>query len=295
MIDLYVGLAWLLVVSLGLFGVAVRFPRAGGRRQGLLLMLGTLVATALFAVFLRDNILLARCLPFSNVIVLGNWFPIAAAILAGLAWRYTPGGRLRRCCSLAGLALVGTYAALQPLLGQPPRCGNRWDVQGICRQTTPYSCAPACAATVLKMHGIAATEQELAELCLTRKGTTWQGLYRGLKLKTAGTPYDVEVFSCSADSLRPLTPDCMILTVGLRRGAKVDPIYEQQYSWTRGTLHAVLLFDFVPNERVEMADPDVGKEQWTGDDLRVLFRGRGMRLVRRAGVATAADDAHRRS
>ena len=113
-------------------------------------------------------------------------------------------------------------------------CGNRWDQQGICRQTTPYTCTPACAATVLKMHGIPATEQELAELCLTRRGTTWQGLYRGLKRKTANTPYEVEVLSRSADSLRRLTPDCMVLTVGLPHGADVDPIYEQQYSWTRG-------------------------------------------------------------
>jgi hypothetical protein len=244
-------------------------------------MLATLLATALFVVFLRDNVLLARCLPFSNLIVLGNWFPIAAAILAGLAWRHTPGGRLRRSWPVVGLALVGSYAGVQPLLGRTPVCGNQWDPQGICRQTTPHTCAAACAATVLQMHGIPATEQELSELCLTRTGTTWQGLYRGLKRKTAGTPYDVEVFSCNADDLRDLTPDCMILTVGLRRGAQVDPIYEQQYSWTRGVLHAVLLFDFVGQDRVLMADPDVGKEQWTVGDLQVLFHRRGMRLVRR--------------
>jgi hypothetical protein len=245
-------------------------------------MLATLLATALYAAFLRDNVLLARCLPFSNLIVLGNWFPVGAAILAGLAWRHTPGRRLRRSWPVIGLALVGCYAGIQPLLGRAPTCGNRWDQNGICRQTTPHTCAAACAATVLQTHGISATEQELAELCLTRKGTTWQGLYRGLKLKTTGAPYDVEVFSCSADDLRRFTPDCIILTVGLRRGAKVDSIYEQQYSWTRGVTHAVLFFDFMGKDRVQMADPDVGKEQWTVDDLRVLFQHRGLRLVRRA-------------
>lgn len=176
---------------------------------------------------------------------------------------------------------MGIFAAVQPLLGRPPACGDRWDQQGICRQTTPYTCTPACAATVLKMHGIPATEQELAELCLTRRGTTWQGLYRGLKRKTANAPYEVEVFTGSADSLRRLTPDCLVLTVGLPRGADVDPIYEQQYSWTRGTMHTVLLFDFAANDRVDMADPDVGKEQWTVEDLRVLYRGRALRLRRR--------------
>jgi hypothetical protein len=52
-------------------------------------------------------------------------------------------------------------------------------------------------------------------------------------------------------------------------------------------LYAVFLWDnvllarWLPNERVEMADPDVGKEQWTVGDLQVLFQHRGMRLVRR--------------
>jgi len=282
MTDLYLGFAVLLALSVGAFCAAQRWPRATSRGKGHLLMVCTLLATAAFAVFLRDNILLARCLPFSNIIVLGNWFPIATAVLAGLAWRHSTGGWVRRSWPAVGLALVGGYAGVQPLLGKTPICGDRWDQDQICRQTTPHTCAPACAATVLKMHGIPATEQELADLCLTRTGTTWQGLYRGLKRKTVGTPYDVEVFSCSAADLPKLTPDCMILTVGLRRGAKVDPIYEQQYSWTRGVMHAVLLFDFVGKDRVAMADPDVGKEQWTVSDLQVLFQHRGLRLVRRS-------------
>lgn len=279
--DLYVGLAVLLLESVVAFLVATRFPRVSSKRQGLALMLTTGAATILYGWLLRDSVLLVRCLPFSNLPVVGNWYPIAASVLAGLAWRHTPGSRVRRGWPVVGLAVVGTFAALQPLLGRVPACGNRWDRQGICRQTTPYTCTPACAATVLKMHGIPATEQEMAELCLTRRGTTWQGLYRGLRLKTANTPFEVEVLSGSADSLRRLTPDCMILTVGLPYGAKVDPIYEQQYSWKRGTMHTVLLFDFAANNRVDMGDPDVGKEQWTVDDLRVLFRGRGLRLRRR--------------
>ena len=35
----------------------------------------------------------------------------------------------------------------------------------------------------------------MAELCLTRRGTSWMGLYRGLKLKTEGTPWKVEMVS----------------------------------------------------------------------------------------------------
>src|SRR5260221_7046371 len=44
--------------------------------------------------------------------------------------------------------------------------------------------------TTLFRSGISATEQEMADLCITRRGTYWQGLYRGLKLKTAGTLWE---------------------------------------------------------------------------------------------------------
>jgi hypothetical protein len=282
MLDIYLGLVLLLIASVAAFVVAARFPRSSSKRQGQLLALACMAGTAVYAVWIRDSLLLARCLPFSNLIVLGNWFPIATGILAGLAWRHASGGWFRRCWPVVALGLVGVFAAVQPLLGRPPVCGNRWDDSGICRQTTPYTCTAACAATVLSMHGIPATEQEMAELCLTRRGTTWQGLYRGLKRKTTGTPFDVEVVSCPADGLRPYTPDCFIITVGLPSRGDFDPIYEERYSWTRGTMHTVLLFDFAANGRVEMADPDVGKEQWTVEDLDVLYRGRGLRLAPRA-------------
>lgn len=281
MFDIYVGLAFLLAASLGAFILAARFPRRTSGRQGILFTLASVIATALYAVFLSDSILLARYLPFSNLIVLGNWFPPATAIIAGLAWRHSSGGWFRRSWPVVALGAVGVFAAIQPLLGEPPLCANRWDENGICRQTTPFTCTAACAATVLAKHGIAAGEQEMAGLCFTRRGTSWQGLYRGLKLKTAGSGYDVEVFSGSVEDLRRYTPDCLIITVGLPPRGEFDPIYERQYSWTRGTMHSVLLFEFLDNDRVEMADPDVGKEQWTAGDLMVLYRGRGLRLVSR--------------
>ena len=285
MLDLYLGLTLVLAVSAAMFAVVVRFPRTSSRRQGLLLMVAVMAAMGLYTVFLRDSAQLVRALPFSNLIVLANWFPLFAAVLAALVWRHTSGGWLRRGWPIAALALTGLFAAVQPLLGLPPKCENQWDADQICRQTTPFTCTPACAATMLASHGIPATEQEMAELCLTRRGTTWQGLYRGLKIKTAGTPYTVQVFTCTADELRQLVPGWLILSVGIPRSGEVDPIYQQQYSWTPGTIHSVLLFDFAPNQRVDMADPDIGREQWTTEDLHVLFRGLGMRLIPRCGKA----------
>ena len=286
MLDLYLGLTLVLAVSAAMFAVVVRFPRTSSRRQGLLLMVAVMAAMGLYTVFLRDSAQLVRALPFSNLIVLANWFPLFAAVLAALVWRHTSGGWLRRGWPIAALALTGLFAAVQPLLGLPPKCENQWDADQICRQTTPFTCTPACAATMLASHGIPATEQEMAELCLTRRGTTWQGLYRGLKIKTAGTPYTVQVFTCTADELRQLVPGWLILFgrhPAQRRGRSDLPTAIQL--GRRVLSHSVLLFDFAPNQRVDMADPDIGREQWTTEDLSVLFRGMGMRLVPRSGKA----------
>ena len=38
---------------------------------------------------------------------------------------------------------------------------------GVCLQTTDYSCAPAAAVALLHMRGVAATEREMAALCRT--------------------------------------------------------------------------------------------------------------------------------
>ena len=42
------------------------------------------------AVYLGDNLLLARLMPVADVIVWGNVQPLAAGLLAGLAWSIDP-------------------------------------------------------------------------------------------------------------------------------------------------------------------------------------------------------------
>ena len=67
----------------------------------------------------------------------------------------------------------------------------------------------------------------MMELCLTGAGGTPSlGLYRGLKLKTVGTPYDVEVFRTDVESLLDSDELPAILLVMLELGADVDPRYE---------------------------------------------------------------------
>ncbi len=283
MTDIHLGIGLMILLSVAAFGLTLRGTRDRSKKLQDALALATIALFALYLTFLWDNIALARLLPIGNIVVVGNWLPLLTAILAAVAWRPTPGNVYRRGWPVVVLSGVGVYALIHPLLGTPPTCRNQWDSNNVCIQTSEKTCTAACAATVLRRVGIDATESEMAQLCLTREGTNWAGLYHGLKHKTRDTDWDVEIITCSAEDLRDLTPDAIILSVGIGDGEGVPPIYSQEWGWKPGFRHSVVLHDFVENERVSIADPSpgVGLEQWTEEDLRVLWLRQGMRLVRR--------------
>ena len=122
----------------------------------------------------------------------------------------------------------------------------------------------------------------MIRLCkTTMHGTSMLGLYRGLKLKTAGTPWRVEVVTGDIDTLRSACADGpLILSVGLPRCGAADTRFETDWGWQRGRKHAVVLFGFTGDGRVEMGDPSVGREHWREEGIRVLYRRQALRLVR---------------
>lgn len=282
MADLYGAVVLMSALAVGAFWLALRSTRQASRLTCDFLALATIGAVFVYLRYVWHTPMLAALLPFSSLVVLGNWFLPAMGFLSGLVWRRVPGGAFRKSVSLAALLTTGCYATILPLLGTAPACGHTWD-HGVCVQTTRKTCAPACAATLLTRHGIPATEQEMAGLCLTREGTTWQGLYRGLKLKTAGTRWDVQVVQCSDRELAKLPPGPMILSVGLERGSPADIEYQTEWGWTPGVRHSVVLLKFHASGVADIADPtpDATFEQWTPESLHVLWRGTAIRLVER--------------
>ncbi|MEX0819802.1 MAG: hypothetical protein WD070_09405, partial [Pirellulaceae bacterium] len=230
------------------------------------------------------DVRLATILPFSNLVIIGNWLPLLAGLLAGFAWRRIYGRIVRKTLCTSALAVAAGYAAVLPMLGAPPECSNAWDRDGICLQTTQQTCTPASAATLLRWHGIDATEAEMAELCLTRQGTTWMGLYRGLKHKTRGTRWDVEVLECGADEIPQPPTEPMILSVGL--GEEVpegDKPRFEEWGWRPGQGHSVLLLAGGHRDHFKIADPTPGYgiEMWSRKNLEELFQGTAVRLVER--------------
>ncbi len=283
--DIYLGLMILAGLACGMFQAGRLVARRVSRPSANLLGALTFVGLAAYINGLWDQVRLAQWLPFSNVIVLGNWFPLAAGFLGGLACEVSVRPGLRRFLPAVGLQLAAVVTLAAPFLGSVPDCQDLWHDSGVCLQSTDKTCSAASAATLLKLHGITATEQEMAELCLTRNGTHWMGVYRGLKLKTAGTAWVVEPFECSADQLLASQEPAM-LCVGIPAHGQVDPIYRREWGWTPGVRHSVVLLGFTAHGRLaEVAEPSlgVGRERWTADQLRTLYRGQGLRLVRRSG------------
>lgn len=282
MADIYMAMAAVVLFSAGLFAVSLWL---GGRVRpavrGVLAAL-SLALLVLAAAVLRDHVRLVHVLPFSNLIVLGNFEVPAAALLAGFVWRTGRIPAWRRGVLLAVLLGACGYRMVLPLYGEPPACRDEWD-RGVCLQSSDATCSTASAATLLAHHGIAAGEREMAGLCLTRpRGTLMHGLYRGLKRKTDGTPLRVRPVSGGVEELRAACGrGPVIISVGLSRGSDADPVYSEKYGWTPGVKHTVVLFRFVGESRVEIGDPSTGREQWDVKDLHILYQGEGIQIVGR--------------
>ena len=244
MYDLYLAALAVSLMSAAACLTGARLGRVTSPSLGVFAALMSLLLMFVYLEFFWDDTRLVRLLPVSSMIILGNWLPLATAFLAGFAWQTVPGYWLRRYASAATLLIVGEYALIHPMLGAPPHCLNKWS-DGISLQTTYATCSAACAATVLRAKGIPASEQEMAELCLTRhNGTNWQGLYRGLKLKTAGTDWDVEVFHADVATLRRLAPDAIIITVKLDTSKVHDRRYIDDWGWQPNVSHSSVFFNF---------------------------------------------------
>src|SRR5262245_18617879 len=238
--DLVWGILIIGVLSAILLVAMLRLSRALAPRTNNLLAIMTVALMLANSLLVHDSVFLTHVLPVSNLVVVGNWSPLLVALLAGLIWWRVPPPDARRAAVVTALVLACLVAIYTPILSKPPPMQDRWD-RNVCLQTSRASCSPAAAATLLKRYGIKTSEQEMAMLCLTSdKGTSVHGLWRGLKLKTAGTGYDVYMFDHGRiDDLPGMGP--ALLTVELKADAKVDPVYERSWGWMPGVPHTVVL------------------------------------------------------
>ena len=292
MIDIYLGIAIVLTLALLAGGLSYGVARWGGGWIGIPIAVLAVAALGLNVAYFRHSIWPARILPFSNMMILSEPSPVLAGILVGVGSVILPGSRVRRGCWLVPLCAVCLFASYGELLGTPPLLGESWKY-GVCRQTSPASCGPAAAATLLARCGIPATEKEMAGLCLTTgDGTSPRAIYRGLLLKTRGTNLRVDPFRGSIDDLRKLRGPTL-LNVRLDPGPKVNPKFQEVWGWKPGVPHSVVLFRCLPDGRFVMGDPATGREIWNLEAMQTLWHGEGLRVVPRDAAAGKAASAAR--
>jgi len=285
MTDIYCGMSLMVLLAAACFVATRRAVRSVPLALCDLLAVVIVAAICAHIRWLWDDIRLARWLPYSNLIIVGNLYLPLAGILAGLAWRRIERSPARRWVALLLLLTSSLYATMRPVMGVPPRCEQQWEdsLNGrLYYQTTDSTCSAAAAATLLSLYDISSDEQEMAELCLTRDGTTWKGLFRGLLLKTRTSPWNVEVFHSSVDELLKTDDLPVVLCTRLHLDHPYAKQYQREWGWIPGTSHSVVVITQVRPGEFIVHDPVAGKEVWTEDDLRALWGGDGMRLVSRA-------------
>lgn len=258
------------LVSAALFFAGLRLSKRFPKRVSAAIAALAVAVLSLYALWLNDNPILTRLLPTANVLVWGNLQLPAMALLAGIAWGSLRGPRWQRLVLVVPLVSIGIWRTLDPLVGSPAPIGtDRW-THGVCRQSSTSSCSAAAAATLLIAHGIPASEAEMIRLCLTHtNGTSTLGLYRGLKLKCAGTPWTVRAGNPTIDALRHW-PLPAIVTLKLP-GSTPSVL-------AIGNRHSVVLFGLAPDGNVDIGDPFAGRQTWTSAEFAAAYGGQAMAL-----------------
>ncbi|RLT10738.1 MAG: hypothetical protein DWI22_03115 [Planctomycetota bacterium] len=285
MVDLYLSLG----VMLALSGLALCAGAALQNHAGRVVVVSVEVlvclATVAYMNFVWDRPSLSRLLPFSSTIILGNWLPIVGSFLLGVFLKTNRITSWRRI--LLGICMVATsgYSLAKPMLGKPPACVPVMFDRILDFQTTDQTCSAACAASLLRLHGVSANEKELANLCLTRHGTHWLGVYRGLKLKTAGTNWDVVAEEVSQEDLLSGKLGLGILALSFHvaeSGLTCDP----EWGFESAVGHSVLILKSHHPGVLEVFDPapDYGFEIWNEELLASVRNGIMLRLVPRDGT-----------
>jgi len=270
-----------LVISFASIVLALVVYRLGRNAAGWRLTIAATLLVCLLLVFgfvLADSTIIARILPFQTLPVSGNLvFPLSA-MLGGILMRCAI-PLWRRYFMLISLALVAFWSLFCPLFRPVPACANLWKDE-VCLQTQQSSCSAAAAATLLRLHGIASSEQEMALLCLTSdKGTTSHGLYRGLVIKTRGTALRLKTGNTTVAELKASNLLPAIVNVRLsEQMAEKEPRYKNNWGWRTDVSHSVVLLS-IGDGKVMVADPAFGLEHWDIQALYDLMTGEYVTLV----------------
>jgi len=280
MTDLYLSVVFMLGLCLAAIASGAHVARR--YRGRILLIVQCATALAIFAYFrcFWERPLLVHVIPLPSIIVLGNWLPLIGCFCVGMCVG-TPTVLLWRRTALCGITCgLAAWSLISPIPGDPPLCLPLKPGRALQFQTSDISCSPAAAASLLRLHGIPASETEMSRLCLTRDGgTRWLGVYRGLVLKTQGTGWKVEAEDLQkvlAESGPGAVPGVLALSFVSNRETQTLAAGFQQNAG-----HSVVLLEYTSDGALSVFDPspEFGFERWRSGFLRDIRRGILLRLV----------------
>ncbi|MFA5793610.1 MAG: cysteine peptidase family C39 domain-containing protein [Candidatus Brocadiia bacterium] len=173
-----------------------------------------------------------------------RWLPMELAVIAGLVFIY------------------GLYRVEWLYPGQDIRPASfRVTKDGVCMQSTGYTCGAASAVTLLKWWGIEATEAEMAYLSHTRKrlGIEMVQLTRAVAYKALAKGLTTDIREMSWETLQRLGVPCIV-----------------DVKWMPPFIDHVVVVMKVAGDKVTIADPLSGTNYWTKDEFLDKWRGAGI-------------------
>ena len=257
----------------------------------------TILVAVVFSNWFQGNLGWAWLVPHSAAVLLSNFTPILVALIIGYS---SNGLELRpksRPIAVFVLSCIAFICLLAPVIRPaiaPPKINLIGETRGIVvMQSHEATCAPASAATLLKLHGIHSSEKEMVGPCLTSEfGTEALGLYRGLKLAI----HDQKRTICLAGKDPCLwTAQGQLPNVALVRfpgdefSQAVDDdrssIGARRPSRNLGSRfsedgHAVVLVEY-KDQMWTVADPAVGLVTWSDEVFRARFTGDALYISNR--------------
>ena len=285
MTDLYVAAA----VQLALAAAALMGGRAVVKNTSLWTTgFAVLLAVAALGAYLqwgRATGWWTHLFPVSAAIVYANPSPVLAAFLAGVVSGLQRVPRWRRVPLVAVMVSVGGYETAHLFSITPPPVRIVF-TDRVARQTDQSTCSPAAAATLLRAVKVPGardvTEADMVRPCLTDpRGTPLLGLYRGLKLATAGSNFE-PVFHDLTPAQLANRPDLLPAIISVKLTPEADfrePLYRARWGWLLNVTHSVVVFRFSGDGRVEIGDPATGREIWNTRALEDLWVGDVLSLI----------------
>ena len=255
-----------------------------------LLFVSTICVAFVFSVWFQGKLGWARLLPHSAALLFANFTPIFVAFVAGFACNGLNIRPRTRPFAVAALGLVTLVCLFNPLIRPavaPPAVSSSGQTKGVVvLQSHDSTCAPASAATLLKLNGIETTEKDMIAACLTSEfGTEALGIYRGLKLGVGNGKLAVRVanrdpYSWAASGQLPNVALVQFPEDEFARAAN-ETYSESSYiprpflftgQGTTEDGHAIVIMDYSDNEWT-VADPAIGIVKWSDEEFRTRFTG----------------------